>query len=125
MTAFPETGFRFLRANRLLDGPSFQKVFDHPDYRVGDSTFLILASENQSALHRLGMVVGRKRVRLAVDRGLVKRLVRESFRVRPGQLAGLDIVVLVRGNLHHPDRRELGAQLERLWDKLLAKRGQA
>lgn len=120
-----DAGYRFRRANRLLDGQAFQQVFDGADYKVGDNVFLFLARENQSDQHRLGVIVGRKRVRLAVDRALIKRLVRESFRTRPQPLAGLDIIVLVRGNLRHPERADLAARLARLWDKLLAKRGEA
>ena len=121
----PGTGFEFSRKHRLLDGQAFQKVFDGAQWRAGDDLFLILARQNNLAIHRLGMVVGRKRVRLAVDRALIKRQIRESFRHRPEQLAGLDIIVLVRSNLRHPDRRQLAARLNLLWDKLLAKRGQA
>lgn len=119
------TDFRFRRDNRLLDGHSFQHVFDAADYKVGNAVFLMLARENHGPEHRLGLIVGKKRVRRAVDRALVKRLIRESFRQRPELLAGLDIVVLVRGNLRQPDRQTLHAQLDLLWDKLLAKRRQA
>lgn len=117
--------FRFRRGNRLLDGHSFQNVFDAADYKAGDAVFLFLARENQGSAHRLGLIVGKKKVRRAVDRALVKRLIRESFRLRPEQLAGLDVVVLVRGNLRQPDGKTLRAQLDLLWDKLLAKRRQA
>ena len=118
-------GFGFSRKHRLLDGQAFQQVFDGAQWRAGDDVFLLLARPNDTDLHRLGMVVGRKRVRRAVDRALVKRVIRESFRQRPTQLAGLDIIVLVRGNLRHPDRSQLACRLDLLWDKLLAKRGQA
>ncbi|MCH8542252.1 MAG: ribonuclease P protein component [Alcanivorax sp.] len=116
---------RFLRANRLLQPSSFQRVFNQPDYKVGGRYFLFLARENQTPLHRLGLVIGRKRAKRAVDRGLAKRQLRESFRQRPEQLAGLDIVVILRGNLDHPDAAILRTEIDSLWDKLLAKRHQA
>lgn len=117
--------YRFLRANRLLQHASFQHVFNQPEYKVGGRHFLFLARENQTSLHRLGLVIGRKRAKRAVDRGLAKRQLRESFRQRPEQLAGLDIVVILRGNLNHPDAATLRVEIDGLWDKLLAKRHQA
>ena len=121
----PSHGYRFLRENRLLQPAAFQRVFNQPDYKVGGRHFLFLASENQTDLHRLGMVIGRKRAKRAVDRALAKRQLRERFRQRPRQLAGLDIVVILRGNLKHPDAAILRAEIDSLWDKLLAKRHQA
>ena len=40
-------------------------------------------------------------------------------------LAGLDVVVLLRANVNRPDSRALRAEIDLLWDKLLAKREQA
>lgn len=116
--------YRFRSENRLPDTQSFQPCFDAPDFRAGTSHFLILARYNQRPLHRLGIVVGKRKVRRAVDRGLLKRLIRESFRHRPDQLHGLDVVVLVRRSPGRPDRVALREELEAGWDKLLAKRGQ-
>ena len=49
----------------------------------------------------------------------------EQFRLRQDQLAGLDIILLVRGRVDHPDPAEVTDQLGKLFDKLLAKCGQA
>lgn len=45
---------------------------------------------------RLGLIVGKRVVRRAVDRNRAKRLIRESFRQREG-LPAMDIVVRVVG----------------------------
>ncbi len=117
--------FRFRRENRLLTPADFQRVFDQARYRAGSRHFLFLAIENPLAVHRLGLVIPRKRARRAVDRARVKRQLRESFRHRPDSLRGLDVVVLLRGGLSDPDPAELRAEVDDLWDKLLAKRTRA
>ena len=45
---------------------------------------------------RLGIVVAKKNIKLAVDRNRLKRLVRESFRKQQLGLLGLDIVVIIK-----------------------------
>jgi ribonuclease P protein component len=51
----------------------------------------------------LGLIVARKIERLAVSRNKVKRLLREAFRTRQEDLAGLDLVVRLRGRVS-PDK---------------------
>lgn len=117
--------FRFPRDNRLTRPELFQPVFDQPDYRAGQPHFLILARENGLDRPRLGLVVGRKRARRAVDRALIKRVARESFRLRSPALTGLDVIVLLRRSPGRPDRTRIREELEDGWNKLLAKRAQA
>ena len=116
---------RFTRSQRLLSEDQFQPVFQSPDYRVGSDTLLLLARENRLPEARLGLVVGRRRVRLAVSRNLIKRQARETFRQRQQELAGLDVIILVKNTWARPRRPAARALLEQLWDKLLAKRSQA
>jgi ribonuclease P protein component len=112
----------FPRSHRLLDSAQFTPLFEKPQWRASSQHFLLLVAENDLAAARLGIVVGKRRVKRAVDRNLLKRLIRESFRHRQDNLAGLDIVVLVRANSNHPDRQAIAAELDKVWAKLLAKR---
>lgn len=57
--------------------------------------FASLSSQPQA---RLGIVVAKRNVRLAVARNKLKRLVRESFRQQQQRLNGLDIVVVIKKN---------------------------
>lgn len=120
-----QSDLRFQRCHRLLSTAEFQPLFDQPDFRVGGANLLILARRQDQPFPRLGLVVAKRRIRHAVQRNLVKRLCRESFRQRRAELTGLDLVILVKATLPRPDARVLRAELERLWDKLLAKSGQA
>lgn len=119
--------FHFRRTNRLLSPAEFQPLFDQPDFRASGAILLLLARRrdpNQSE-PRLGLVIGRRRVRLSVHRNTIRRVSRETFRRRKDTLAGLDIVLLVKAPVARADRQALRVELERLWDKLLAKAGQA
>lgn len=81
----------------------------------------MLAKNNPLGFARLGLVTSKKKAKRAVDRNLVKRLTRESFRLRQHQLGSLDVLVLLRSFPAESSRQELRAQLEELWAKLLAK----
>lgn len=64
--------------------------------RSSDRFFTVLARDNGREYPRLGIAVGKKRVRRAVTRNRIKRLVRESFRQHAATLGGVDVVVLAR-----------------------------
>lgn len=81
----------------------------------------MLAKHNQQPFPRLGLVVSKKKARRAVDRNLVKRLAREGFRQHQQQLAGLDVLVLLRSLPPVKDRQQLRQLLDELWCGLLAK----
>lgn len=85
----------------------------------------MLARENGMNHPRLGLVVGRRKAKKAVDRNRVKRLGRESFRLRTPELTGLDVVLLLRRPPESNDASALRDKLEQAWQRLLAKRTQA
>ena len=76
------TSWAFTRQHRLLTGTQYQTVFDHTEWKVGNAVFLLLARKNQQPQPRLGLVIGRKRAKRAVDRACIKRRAREQFRLR-------------------------------------------
>lgn len=62
--------------------------------------------------------MAKKHVRRAVERNRIKRLVRESFRRHRDELAGLDIVVLVRPGIAQAGNASLLASLDHHWERL-------
>lgn len=58
----------------------------------------MFAGTNSRPLARLGIVVAKRNVKLAVARNRIKRLVRETFRQQQQRLNGLDIVVVIKKN---------------------------
>jgi ribonuclease P protein component len=65
----------------------------------------------------LGLIVAKRIYRLAKDRSLVKRVIRESFRhyQLPVQGHGFDIVVQMKSPTIHKDSRELRKNLDLAW----------
>lgn len=85
--------------------------------RSSDRFFTVLVRDNGRPHGRLGLAVSKKRVRLAVARNRIKRLVRESFRHHAGSLRGLDAVVMARQDTA-ASGCELRRSLEAHWLRL-------
>lgn len=67
---------------------------------------------------RLGLVVGKKHLRAAVGRNLVKRLARETFRMKRSRLPPCDVIVRLSSKLQGLDRQALTGELESLLTRL-------
>lgn len=88
------TNATFRRHERLTEARDFQRVFERRR-SVSDDKLIVYAAENGLAFTRLGLSVGRKKVRRAHDRNRFKRVVREAFRLGKTELPpGLDLVVV-------------------------------
>ena len=66
---------------------------------------------------RLGLIVGKRAVRLAHDRNRLKRNAREAFRQRRAGLPSIDVVLHVQAPIHHRElKRRLEEALEQMSD---------
>jgi len=79
----------------------------------------IISCANQLTYPRLGISIAKKNIRLAVQRNRLKRLVRETFRVRQTKLSGRDIVVVVYKGAEVLAPKEQYQRLNALWDALM------
>jgi ribonuclease P protein component len=107
----------FPRYARLLKGRDFQAVFRGTECRSSDRNLALLARRNGLGHARLGMAIAKRRIRTAVARNRIKRLVRESFRQQ--SLSGLDIVVLARDSARQASNAELVKSLQTHWRRLI------
>ncbi|GIZ10650.1 ribonuclease P protein component [Pseudomonas sp. NCCP-436] len=112
----------FSRDKRLLTPRQFKAVFDSPSGKAPGRNVLLLARDNQLGHPRLGLVIGKKSVKLAVERNRIKRQIRESFRLNQDCLAGWDIVVVARKGLGDLENAELARQFGKLWKRLARNR---
>ena len=112
----------FPRSHRLRSRSEFSRVFD-ARVRESRGPLTFYAAPNDLSHSRLGLSLSR-RVGNAVRRNRIKRLLRESFRLRQHDLPpGFDIVVVVRP--HEPlslaDYEsmmiDLARRLERAWSR--------
>lgn len=108
----------FSRDKRLLVPKQFKAVFDSPTGKVPGKSLLILARDNQLDHPRLGLVIGKKSVKLSVQRNRIKRVIRESFRHNQAALAGWDVVIVARKGLGDVDNIELHQHFAKLWKRL-------
>jgi ribonuclease P protein component len=107
----------FPRERRLLAKAEFQAVFDESN-KVSQRYLLALYRPNQQAEARVGIMVGKRAVNLAVERNLIKRVIRESFRINQTKLHGLDIIVIVRHQCNLLTKVQLREGVEKLWQNV-------
>ncbi len=107
----------FGKAKRLLTAQDYSRVFDAADAKAFHKNLLLLAKKNNGPGHRLGLVIAKKNVRLAVQRNRIKRVTREFVRRDPGG-ESMDVVVLARRGLDRLDNAELASLLRKQWSRL-------
>ncbi|PUA27810.1 MAG: ribonuclease P protein component [Cellvibrio sp. 79] len=111
----------FSKSLRLLESDDFQRVFDDAPFRASHQHFLILARVNDLQHPRLGLVIAKKHLRLAVQRNRFKRLIRENFRINQHLFNGIDVIVLSRKGLENLDNHAFTQQLNQQWQRILKK----
>lgn len=112
----------FSRDKRLLVPKQFKAVFDSPTAKVPGKHLLILATDNQLDHPRLGLVIGKKSVKLSVQRNRIKRVIRDSFRHHQASLCGWDIVIVARKGMGDLENAELHQHFAKLWKRLARNR---
>lgn len=120
MTQAVASNFRFTRSLRLTTKADFTAVFNERS-KLSQGWFLALYKRNQLSCPRLGVVVSKRIVRKATSRNYLKRIIREGFRHQQEQLAGLDIVVMVRAGISLLDKPKLHKELDSLWQRLIVR----
>ncbi|MRX27957.1 ribonuclease P protein component [Kangiella sp. HZ709] len=108
---------RFTADYRLLTAKQYKQVFSDP-VKASSKHFTLLACTNSLDFPRLGIIVAKKNVRLAVERNRIKRLTRESFRTSNQALPAIDCVILARRASSEQTNQVLFEQLAGLWKKI-------
>jgi len=108
----------FSRDKRLLIPRQFKAVFDSPGGKIPGKSVLLLVRENGLDHPRIGMVIGKKSVKLSVERNRLKRLIRESFRLHQALMGGWDIVVVARKGIAESNNVEITRQFGKFWKRI-------
>lgn len=123
------TEFDFSRQRRLLSAGDYRRVFDQADFKISDQHLLILARPSLHDHSRLGLVIAKKGIKLAVHRNRVKRVMRDSFRILCTQnnefSPPLDLVILSRKGLGELDNASLHRLITKQWARLRKKTAQS
>jgi ribonuclease P protein component len=109
--------YSFTRELRLLTPSQFRDVFAQPTV-VSSPHITLLATPNSLDYPRLGFAVSKKSVKLACRRNLIKRIIRDSFRLKRHEMKSIDIVVVSKrgaGDINNAQMHEL---IDKLWKRL-------
>ncbi len=107
----------FPAARRLQRKREFDELYARGK-RLGNSQFGMTVRANELGLARLGMAVASKPFGGSVPRNRIRRLIRESFRLRQHDLPAVDLVVSARPGARVASAAQLRASLDGLWDKV-------
>jgi ribonuclease P protein component len=87
--------FSFPKRRRLTNSARFEQIFSQGRF-AKNSNLATYVLENGLGFSRLGVVVSKKHGK-AVARNYLKRLIREAFRLRSGEIpSGVDVLVIPR-----------------------------
>ncbi|WP_026223681.1 ribonuclease P protein component [Methylosarcina fibrata] len=112
--------FGFPPQLRLKKPDEYKKVFASP-VKSSDQYFTLLAVRNEFDHPRLGLAIAKKNIKKAVNRNVIKRTVRENFRIQQRNLGGMDIVVLARRDAVDAPLELLRKSLDRHWLRLISR----
>ena len=107
--------FGFPKTSRLLNAADYKAVFSNAQLKVSCRHFLVLANRTDRSSARIGLVIAKKNVALAVQRNRIKRQLRNTFRHKAELLDKLDLVVLARKGADKLDNKEVIETIDSLW----------
>lgn len=89
------TALRFTKEAKLIKTDEFSSVFNFRK-RISAKFLALHYQPNSVGRARLGLVVGKKIAKRAVDRNYMRRLLRELFRLQQHDIAHVDLVIRVQ-----------------------------
>ena len=109
---------RFTKAQRLLTPAAFREVFDAPERKLHQSHLMAFVRANTQDKPRVGMAITKRKVPTAVARNLIKRQIREQFRLKCLNIESKDIVFIVKKSIKDIDKKELKNQINNIFKKI-------
>lgn len=108
----------FSPKKRLRTNSEFQAVF-RKCKKFSGRHFIFLVKKNALECPRVGVGISKKKIKTAVGRNKIKRIIRESFRKKQRQLPNLDIVVVVQKEADKIPSKILFETLDKKWQELM------
>ncbi len=101
---------------RITKAREYARIFKQGKHTHG-KFWQIISTPSDNNNSTLGLAVSKKIHKRAVDRNLLKRLVRETFRLNQENLKGIELVVMTK-NHAKTDNHILTADLQSLFYKV-------
>ncbi|HSP85573.1 MAG TPA: ribonuclease P protein component [Psychrobacter sp.] len=117
-TVSASTTARFTKEQRLLTPAAFREVFDAPERKLHQSHLMAFIRTNTHDTPRVGMAITKRKVPTAVARNLVKRQIREQFRVKASSLENKDIVFIIKNSIKGISNTELKNEINNILKKI-------
>ncbi|KAA0913397.1 ribonuclease P protein component [Psychrobacter sp. ANT_WB68] len=108
----------FTKAQRLLTPAAFREVFDEPERKLHQNHLMAFVRTNTHEQPRVGMAITKRKVPTAVARNLIKRQVREQFRVKACYLENKDIVFIVKKSIKGLSNKDLINEINNIFKKI-------
>ncbi|QCI18587.1 ribonuclease P protein component [Buchnera aphidicola] len=104
----------FKKKSRLLKSINFKYVFKKY-YIQKKVEIVVLGRPNLLGYPRLGISISRKNIKYAYKRNIIKRLIRETFRLLQHKLISMDFIVIAKKNIIFLSNKNIINILENLW----------
>ena len=117
-TVSASTNARFTKDQRLLTPAAFREVFDAPERKLHQSHLMAFVRTNTHEQPRVGMAITKRKVPTAVSRNLIKRQIREQFRVKASILENKDIIFIIKNSIKGISKVELKNEINNIFKKL-------
>jgi ribonuclease P protein component len=108
----------FTKEQRLLTPAAFREVFDAPERKIHQSHLMAFIKPSTQDKPRIGMAITKRKVPTAVARNLIKRHIREQFRLKASKMENKDIVFIIKKSIKDIDDKELKNQISNIFKKI-------
>jgi ribonuclease P protein component len=108
---------RFTKNAKLIKTDEFSSVFNFRK-RISARYLAVHYQPNNTGHARLGLVVGKKIAKRAVDRNYMRRVLREFFRIQQHEINHVDLVVRVQKKFEKEDFLQIKQEFESLIEKI-------
>ena len=109
----------FPPSKRLQNKQNYAFVFNAPSHVFNNQSLRVLARDNFQEVSRLGLVIPKKKLKRAVHRNRLKRLLRNAFR-KTKLPVSCDVVILLKHKIEPKDLYNTGLtqQIEQVFSRL-------
>ena len=102
---------------KVPSSPGFSGILSKPDFKFNKGSYLVFCKENSVKNPRLGVSIKKRDYKLATQRNMLKRKVKNSFMGFIADLPSVDFVVLVGPGVQPNDKKTLSE----LWSNVEVK----